>query len=189
MDKMVQDIFHLLGIPAVWGAILTVTVLAMGAVLKLLLDHALKTQLEKIKELQRQDSFIRDLYAQEIKNFSTEQAQALRNAYLLLFEPWSSTVDRAAKDSQEQLESAIQMVMKPLRNHLGWLDELTIRKIYSVQHRLLECKGRTPEEMKREKNDLFDATETARQFVKADKIAFRLGLISQPLEQKDRAQG
>lgn len=187
MDKIIQDVFHVLGIPAVWGGILTVTVLAMGAVLKQLLDHALKAQLEKIKELQRQGSFLRDLYAQAIKNYSTEQAQALRHAYLLLFEPRSSTVDRVPDDFQEQLELAIQIVMKPIRKHLGWLDEPTIRKIYSVQHKLLECKGRTPEEMKREKNDLFDVTETARQFVKADKIAFRLGLISQPLEQKDQA--
>jgi len=189
MDSIIRDIFHLLGFPAVWGGILTVTTLAMGVVLKQFMDHALKAQLAKIKEFQLQDRFVRDLYAQGIKNYSTKEAQALRQAYLLLFEPSSSAVDGPSKDFQGQMELAIQIVMQPLRNHVGWLDESTIQKVYSVQDKLLEFKSGTPEEMKQQKNSFFNLTETTRQFVKADKIAFRLGLINRPLEQKDQGGG
>lgn len=184
MDKILQDVFHVLGIPAVWGGILTVTTIAMGIVLKQVIDHALKAQLEKIKEVQLENSFLRDLYAEGIKTYSTQQAQALRQAYNRLFNSRPSVFDLDERERQEQLETAIQLVMQPLRDHLGILDEPTKKKIYSVNNKLLDFKGRQPHELKEEKNDFFNLTEMAQRFVKADKIAFRLGLISRPLEER-----
>jgi hypothetical protein len=128
--------------------------------------------------------FVRELYVEGIRKYSSEQAQALRQAYLLLFEPESSTVSVFGKDRQELLDTAIQGIMQPLREHVGVLDESTIKKIYSVQNQLLNLKGRTQDEWKKKKQEFFTETEVARQFIKADKIAFRLGLISRPLRER-----
>ena len=132
MVDALREIWNLLGIPAVWGSILTVIIIATGIVLKRFIDHSFESQLEKLKESQTQDAFIRDLYAENLKKYSSEQAQGLRQAYLLLFESHSSTVIDEKKSHDEQLEMAIQMIMKPLRDYAGGLDESTIKKINSV---------------------------------------------------------
>ena len=117
---------------------------------------------------------------QDIKGYSSKQALALREAYLLFFEEsHSSRTDIIGEDFHTKLDKTIQMVMTPLRQHLGILDEGTIRKIYDVQHYL--HKFESLEDLKKEKIEFFNETDMARQFVKADQIAFRLGLISQPL--------
>lgn len=186
MEEILSKIWGLLGIPAVWGSILTLITVGMGVLFKRLIDHELEVQLKKIEALQTQDVFVRELYAEGIKEYSREQTQALRQAYLILFQPHSSTVSTAGLGFEEQLDTAIQVVMEPLRNHVGLLDESTIRKINSVQNYLLNFKGRTPEELKKEKSNFYNETEVARQFVKVDKIAFRCGLISRPLEERDQ---
>ncbi len=145
------------------------------------IKHKFEVELEKMKSLQTQDVFVRELYASGIREYSSEQAYALRQAYLLLFEPLSSAVNSAGKDLEERMDMAIQSVMQPLRKHVGLLDESTIENIYDVQKWLLELKGKAPEELKKSKNDLFNVIDMARQFVKADQIAFRLGLIHRPL--------
>lgn len=132
--------------------------------------------------------FVRELYAEGIREYSTEQAQGLRQAYLLLFEPESSTISLAGKDTKDIFETAIQEIMQPLRKHVGLLDESTIAKIYSVQNWLLEFKRRNPAEWKKKRQDFFTETEKTRQFIKADKIAFRLGLISRPLSERRQDQ-
>lgn len=141
----------------------------------------LKLELDKVRA---QDLFISELYVEGIREYSSEQARQLRQAYLFLFEPRSSTADAAGKDPDERVEMAVREVMQPLRQHLGLLDESTMSKMYSIQNELLKLKDRTPDEWKREKNELFNEIELARQFVKADKIAFRLGLISRSLEER-----
>lgn len=177
MDHILQDVFRLLGVPAVWGGILTVTTIAMGIVLKQVFDHALAAQLEKIKEVQLETTFLRELYVEGIKTYSTQQAQGLRGAYLLLFEGDGS-------DLQKKLDTADQLVMQPLRDHLGILDEATKKRIYAIHNRLLTFNELRCQELRLEKNDFFNLTVLAEQFVKADKIAFRLGLISHPLEER-----
>lgn len=177
MDSILQDIFKLLGIPAVWGGILTVTTIAIGIVLKQVIDHSLAAQLEKLKEVQLETTFLRELYADGIKTYSTQQAQGLRRAYRLVFEEDDS-------EFQKQLDTAIDQVMKPLRDHLGILDEPTKQRIYDIHNKLQEFNGRQRRELIAEKNDFFNLTVMAEQFVKADKIAFRLGLISHPLEER-----
>ena len=78
MDRIFQDSFRLLGTPAVWGGILNVTTIVMGIILKQVIDHALTAQLEKIKELQQETTFLRELYAEGIKTYATQQAQGSR---------------------------------------------------------------------------------------------------------------
>lgn len=139
--------------------------------------------------LHTQHIFVRELYADGIAEYSSRQAQALREAYLILFEPQSSS-DSAVKgkDFEERVNTAIPLVMKPLREHLGLLDESTIKKVYSVRDDLLNFRKCQQEEADVEKGVFFDKTEEARKFVKADEIAFRLGLISQTLRGKETAQ-
>jgi septal ring factor EnvC (AmiA/AmiB activator) len=125
-------------------------------------------------------AFIRELYADGLREYAIQQAQGLRQAYLILFEPESSTISVATKTFPERIEMAIEQVMKPLRDHLGILDEETIKQIYAVQNELLK----SPLLVEDSKQDFLDATEQARQFVSLDKIAWRLGLITKPFERR-----
>jgi hypothetical protein len=82
----------------------------------------------------------------------------------------------------DRLGSAIENVLDPLRHHLGIVDELTAKKIYAVANYLRNFKGRE-DELKKKKIAFWEITERTRRFVKADKIAFRLGLINRMLEE------
>ena len=185
MGEVVEKIWKLLEIPAIWGGILTVVVVGMGVLLKQVIAHMLDAQLQRIKNLQTveltEKVFVRDLYIDGIKDYSSKQALALREAYLLFFEEsHSGRQDIAGKDFDIKLNETVQMVMTPLRKHLGILDEETIKKIYDVQHYLY--KFQSLEKLKSQKIEFFNVTDMARQFVKADQIAFRLGLIKEPLK-------
>jgi hypothetical protein len=143
-------------------------------------------ELKEMDRIQAQHVFVRELYAPSVREYSSEQAVGLREAYLLLFEPGSSLTYSAGKHFEERLDLAIRSVMQPFRKHLGVLDEETHGKIYSVQNYLLELKGKDPEDVKKKMNEFLNLTEEARKSVKANKIAYRLGLIDRPL--KERAE-
>lgn len=149
------------------------------------INHEFQTELENLKSLLAQDVFVRALYADGIRQYSSEQGYALRQAYLVVYEPKSSTLDSAGENTEIRLEAAIQCVMQPLRKHIGLLDEQTISRIYDAQNELDELKGRSPDELQERKNQVFNLTEVARKFVKADLIAHRLGLIQRPLSVKE----
>jgi hypothetical protein len=126
-------------------------------------------------------AFLRGLYVDGIKAYATQQAQGLRQAYLLLFEPESSIVlEATTKGFADRLDLARQLVMRPLRDHLGILDEETIHRIYDIQTILLQA----PDRVKEQKQKFFQETDSARQFVKVGEIARRLGLITQPFEKR-----
>lgn len=188
MEGTLDNLWNLLGIPAVWGSILTVTTIVLGVIIKRFIDHAFESQLERIKDLQTQDTFVRELYAENLRKYASEQAQALRQAYLLLFEPHSSNISAEGMVFDGKLETAIQTIMRPLREHVGWLDEATIRRINQVCNYISNFKGLAPEDLKKDKVKFFNETETARQFVKVDKIAFRIGLIIHPLEERKQLE-
>ena len=181
----------------------------------------------EFEALRLQHTFVRELYA-GIETYSIEQAQALRQAYLLLYEPdsawhqeslgsttsWADPSKRhyiyqilpgfgaklsdsseenvegkrvwelEGKPLEELVDKAVRTVMEPLRKHIGLLDRETLKEIYDVQHKLLDLKDKAPKERRRGKNTILDVTETAWQFVKADRIAFRLGLIDRTPEER-----
>jgi len=176
---------------AVWLSVLTPALTAWISWQVLKGQQSSAVEIEHVKSAlaahQRQREYVRDLYSDEIIAYSSEQAEGLRQAYLLVFEPESSGVG-AAVDVAERLEMARQTVMRPLRKHLGVLDEATIRKIYSVHNSLLEMRSLPPEQLKRAKQDFFSKSDLARRYVKADKIAFRLGLITSALEESKLEQ-
>jgi ribosome-binding ATPase YchF (GTP1/OBG family) len=139
---------------------------------------------QEFQSMQEQQAFLRDLYASAIREYSSKQAHALRQAYLMVFEPFSASVNTSERDFEERVAMAVQFVMQPLREHLGILDKATIGKIYSVQNELLDMKGEPAEERLNRKINFFAKTDSAVEYVKADQIAFRLGLIKKPLESK-----
>lgn len=139
---------------------------------------------QEFQSMQEQQAFLRDLYASAIREYSSKQAHALRQAYLMVFEPLSASVDTAERDFEERVTMAVQFVMQPLREHLGILDNATLGKIYSIQNELLDMKREPAEERLSRKVHFFSKTDSAIEFVKADQIAFRLGLIKKPLESK-----
>jgi hypothetical protein len=93
-------------------------------------------------------------------------------------------LDVAERDFEARAAMAVQLVMQPLREHLGILDKATVGKIYSVQNELLDMKGKPADERVRRKLKFFSQTDSAIEYVKADQIAFRLGLITKSLESK-----
>jgi len=121
-------------------------------------------------------AYVREHYA-GIKEYSSAQAEALRQAYLALFEgPESSRL------STDRVESVIENVLAPLRRHLGSIDELTSRKIYAVANYLRDFKGRE-NDLTQKRIAFWEITEIARRFVKADKIAYRLGLVNRIMKE------
>ena len=145
-------------------------------------------ELEKLKALLGQDVFLRELYGTSIKEYSSKQAAALRQVYLILYEPRTSMIDVGNKSNNERLNDALNVLMEPLRHHIGILDEQTQHKIYGVQHELQKLRDLDDDQFTERKNDVFNATELARQFVKADKIAFRLGLIQRALATRENGK-
>jgi hypothetical protein len=119
---------------------------------------------------------VREHYA-GIKEYSSAQAEALRQAYLALFED-----PKSSRFTAEGVESVIDNVLVPLRRHLGTVDELTPRKIYAVANYLRDFKGRE-NELTQKRIAFWEITERAKRFVKADKIAYRLGLVNRIMKE------
>ncbi|WHZ16952.1 MAG: hypothetical protein OJF52_003803 [Nitrospira sp.] len=76
----------------------------------------------------------------------------------------------------------LDTTLAPLRHHLGTVDELTSRKIYAVANYLRDFKGRE-NELTHKKIPFWEITERAKRFVKADKIAYRLGLVNRIMKE------
>jgi hypothetical protein len=125
--------------------------------------------------------YVRQHYA-GIKEYSSAEAEALREAFLVLFEPENSRLSANVGSPDERLNSAIENVLGPLRRHLGLVDELTAKKIYAVGNYLRNFKGRETE-LTKNKITFWEITERAKRFVKADRIAYRLGLVNRILEE------
>lgn len=177
MEKILNELWQLLGIPQVWGIILTVIVSGAAVTIKLFIKHSLDKQLDKLKEVHGELEYFRDHYA-GIKEYSSLQAQALRNAYLFLFEPDTALDDEEFNKTRKKV---IEIILQPIRSYLGILDEFTIDRTYEVANFLRNFEGRV-KELRSEKNTFFDITERSRRFAKADRIAYRLGLTSRTLE-------
>ncbi len=152
------------------------------AILKTTITEAMKRDtaviIEGIKAAHAQEAFVRDLFV-SIRRYAGEQAYALRRAYLTLYEGQTANglpVDEA--DAEDRLTRALDLIIGPLRSHIGYLDEPTMDKIYNVRSALEQKLRKKPiDEFIDGKQTVFGETENARKFVKADRIAFRLGLI------------
>ncbi len=146
--------------------------------------YKFEVQLKTLESLQAQHIFVRELYSEGIKEYSSEQGFSLRQAYLLLYQPHSCSSSNKDKKLEERLEVAIETVMQPLRKYIGILDESTIEEIYKTQDFLLKMRGNDEKEVRRKKNDVFNLTDVTRKFVKADMIAYRKGLIDYELVER-----
>lgn len=121
-------------------------------------------------------AYVREHYA-GIKEYSSAQAEALRQAYLAVFEhPESSRLPT------NELVVVIESVLDPLRRHLGTVDERTSMRIYAVANYLRGFQGRE-KELEGKRIAIWEITERTRRFVKADKIAYRLGLVNRLLKE------
>lgn len=61
------------------------------------IQHEFEIKLESFKSLLGQDVFVRELYADGIRQYSSEQAYALRQAYLVVYEPSASELDSLSR--------------------------------------------------------------------------------------------
>lgn len=174
MPELLTKLWKLLGIPQVWGLIVTIVVIATGVFLRLFIGHLFTIQVEKLKSAEKELEFIRQYYA-DINKYSSSQARALRQAYLFLYEPKNSQISNADASFAERADCAIQYLLEPLQEYIGILDDFTYRKIYAVTnylHKIKEIK-----QLHNNKITFFEITEASIKFIKADRIAYRLGLI------------
>jgi len=174
---MFQQLWQFLEIPQVWGIILTIIVAGSAVAIKLFIQHSFDRQLDKLKEVHGELEYFRGHYS-GIQEYSSLQAQALRNAYLILFEPATNLNDEELDQTRKK---AIDIILQPMRSHLGILDEFTINRTYSVANYLRKFDD-CAKELRNKKITFFDITERSRRFSKSDRIAYRLGLTRQTLE-------
>lgn len=193
MTDTLKDLWHSLGVPAGWGAILTLAVLAVAVVLKRALDHAFERQSKKFDEaLERQKAdlqkalldraYLQGLF-DRVMDYSIDQSKALRLAYLELFQSEATGSD--GEMFVQVVGQADEMVMAPLRANLGLIDEETEHQVLKIHNDLAQLSGKpSPTVIARfweSKNEFYNDVEKVREMVRADRILYRLGLIDHAL--------
>jgi hypothetical protein len=192
MESLLLNIWNLLGIPQLWGAIITLVLLVGGVLMNKRIEHSLEQKLadhqsqlnRKLADHQhtlesqlKQTNFLRALYAKDIRKYSREQGEALRSAHLKIFEDPTTSPDT----QHRRLEAAAEMVMRPLRKYGGVLDQGTFAEITAVKTYLQTLQGRTQGP---NRTEVFNRLESARRKTSVHRIAFRMGLTDHPLEER-----
>lgn len=181
MESLLTSFWNVLRLPQVWGFILTFLVIAISWFIKGWIQHSLEVSLEKMKFSHSDLELFREHYS-GIKDYSSIQAEALRQSYLILFEPSASILADADQSLEMRLELAIDNILKPLRSNLGIIDENTAKKIYALANFLRNYKGRA-EELKNKKISIYDMSDSIRKYIKVDRIAYRLGIVNHFLKE------
>jgi len=181
MEAILRELWSILGLPQVWGIIVTVVIIGVAWLLKGLIQHSLDLSLEKMRLDSRDIEFFREHYS-GLKDFASVESVALRQSYLEIFEPMNCKLTHEDDEPSARLQIAIENILNPLRENLGVLDESTASKIYSMSNYLRGYVGKE-EELGGAKNLLFMISESVRKYIRADRIAFRLGLVSHLLNE------
>jgi len=190
MEKTIIQIIELLKIPQFWGGIITLLLIILVFVLKRAINHAFQLHLENVKSMQEENVYLRGLY-DDIKDYTKEQAHALRDAYLIMYEPESSSIEVSDKDFKQKLEIARQRIMLPLRTNIVRVDAKTKMRIHDINNEFVKYTEKSKEskdaerEFQEKKDKFFKEIEECIDFIRVDKVAFRLGLIKKPLGHKE----
>jgi hypothetical protein len=179
MDSALKEIWAWMGVPQVWGAVLTLLGSAIIYLLKRLIDQ--------LMEKRKADREVVAEQFTDIAEYAKEQSVALTKAYMRVFE------SREAADANgcrfaEIVARADNDLMTPVRAYEAKLDEETRIKIFSVHNILAqyypEVSDQAVAAFKARKVEFYAKIEDAQRFLRPDLILFRLGITSQVLRKR-----
>lgn len=176
MEDALKQIWNLIGIPQVWGGVLTVLCLAIAFLLKKLIDQ--------LAQKRKADHEILSAQFTDIAEFVKDQSVALTKAYLLIFEG-KDALDAQGRQFSEIVQKADNELMKPLRQFSAKLDDETKNNIFRIHNILAQYYPDASHEaiqaFRRRKAELYKLIDDTIQTIKPDLILSRLGLVAQPL--------
>lgn len=198
MQDVLRSIWSALGVPQLWGLILTLAVVVAVAIIKLFIDQAMKNQAakfantlqvettrqtEKLKaELQKtteEQKFVLSQYA-SIATYTQEQYVGLMRAYIDLFEGEGKTATGEA--FAKIALKADNDVMRPFRKFQTLLDKQTMAKIYYIHNILAQFQDNpSPEAIERFRSwkaEFFENIDDTRDILQPEQILKRKGIIS-----------
>ncbi len=177
MVDLLKQIWQWMGIPQVWGAILTL--------LMLMIVFFLKQLISQWREKQRTDLSVLTTQYADIAEYVNEQSVGLIKAYLKIFES-KEGLDAQGIQFSNIVVKADNDLMEPLRKYQAKLDNDTIAKILNVHNILAqyypEASNEAINKFKSRKNDFYVISDEVRRFIKPDMILNRIGLVSKPLK-------
>jgi hypothetical protein len=179
MEDALKEIWVWMGIPQVWGALLTI--------LCLVIVFFLKKLVEQLAERHKADREMLDKQFADIAEYVKDQSVGLTKVYLLIFEG-KDAVDARGKQFSGIVEHADNDLMKPLRIYSTKLDDETKAKIFDVHNILAQYYPEASEEaiagFKRRKGEFYGRIEDAQRELRPDLILKRLGLVSRTLPER-----
>lgn len=197
MQDVLRSLWSALGVPQLWGLILTLVVVVAVAIIKLFIDGAMKNQATKFtdtlqretarqieifkSELQKtteEQKFVLSQYA-SIATYVQEQYAGLTRAYMRLFE-WEGATATGEAFAKIALK-ADNDVMVPFRRYQPFLDEQTMNKIFYI-HNILAQFQDTPspgaiERLRNWKAEFYENIDGARALLQPEQILKRKGII------------
>lgn len=179
MENAFKQIWLWMGLPQVWGAVLT---LLASAII-----YLLKKLIEQLIEKRKAD---RDVLAEQftdIAEYAKEQSVALTKAYLRIFESREGA-DAHGRKFAETIAKADNDLMTPLRAYEAKLDDDTRAKIFSVHNILAQYYPESSDDavaaFRARKVEFYAQIEDAQRFLRPDLILYRLGITSQILRKQ-----
>lgn len=183
MEEALKQIWHAMGIPQVWGAVLTMICLVIVFLLKKLIDQR--------EERQKSDREMIDKQFADIAEYVKEQSVGLIKAYLKIFEG-KEAVDAKGKQFSEIVEEADNSLMKPVRTYSAKLDEETRGKIFAIHNILAQYYPEASDEaiaaFKKRKVEFYAQVEDVQRILRPDLILHRLGIVSRTLPQRRKEE-
>jgi predicted transcriptional regulator len=179
MDEALKQIWHWMGIPQIWGAVLTILFLAIAFLLKKLIDQ--------LAERHKADRATLNEQFTDIAEYVKEQSVVLIKAYLLIFEG-KEALDAQGTRFSEIVEKADNELMEPLRRFSVKLDDETKNKIFYIHNILAQYYPSASHEamqgLKGRKVEFYSLIDNTTKFLRPDLILNRLGVVSRPLGAK-----
>jgi hypothetical protein len=176
MVEELKEIWNWLGVPAVWGAVLTLVTLA--------LLYLLKGWFSERAEKRKADHQLLANQFAGIPDFVEQESKALIKAYVDIFES-KDGIDAKGKHFMSIVAKADNDLMKPFRAFRSRLDDETKAKIFAVHNTLAQYYPDASDEaiarFKHRKVEFYAQIEDATNSLNPDLILHRLGLVSRRL--------
>jgi hypothetical protein len=197
MQALLQSIWSALGVPQLWGLILTLVVVVAVAIVKLFIDQAMKNQETKFAgTMQRETTKQIETFKSELQKTSEEQKTVLSlyvgiatyvqeqhvglmRAYDRLYNREGTTA--TGEDFAKIALEADNDVMTPFRKYQVLLDKQTQNKIYHIHNILVQLQDNpSPDTIKRFRDwraEFYNQINDARDILRPELILYRNGII------------
>jgi hypothetical protein len=181
MKEAFGQIWGAMGIPQVWGAVLTILLLGIAFLLKKLIGV--------VTDRYKADREILNAQFADIGEFVKIQSVALIKAYVGIFEG-KDALDAEGNRFSESVEKADNELMKPLRQFEAKLDDDTKSKIFLIHNILAQfypyASPEAIKSFKSRKGEFYRLIDEAIKALRPDQILNRLGVVSRQLRSRGR---